>query len=279
MIFHYTQPADADDDDGIKKEDDSDLNLPDWEKEQRLQLRAYQKMCQEVNLEPLDTIEGCLANLKSVLVNIPDYIDAKRNKKPIKVWAPHEFEAFQRYTLTPGRRMNLKIASRNSGFLVALLQRLVSKNAGNIYKRRMHEAIRAREDCANRISSNNVKEIKTEQKPAAIKEEPRSPRGAPKRDIEIISIHGSESDCSSPPRAFEEDMNPFPSSSGSSSPAPRTTEEPSYEHGSLKRKMSASISGTESLQEGEAISPRDYKRSRTYGYERLVPETVKEQSS
>lgn len=262
MIFHYSQPADTDDDDGVKKEDDDDLNLSVEEREQRRQLRAYQQMCQEVKLEPLDTIEGCLANLKSVLVNIPDYIDARRNNKPIKVWGPHEFDAFRAYTLAPGRRMNFRGARRSNGFLEALLQHLRSKKAAGIYKKRRYEAVMAREDCANRTSSNG-KEIKTEPQLIVIKEEPRTPRGAPRRDIETISIHGSESDCSSPPRTFEEDgTDNLPSSAGSSPPH-LITEEPRYDHGSLKRKMSALISGMALLQEGETISTRDYKRLRT----------------
>lgn len=276
MIFHYSQPADTDDDDGIKKEDDSDANLSDWEKEQRLKLRAYQKMCQEVNLEPLDTIEGCVANLKSVLVNIPDYIDAKRNNTPIKVWGPHEFDAFQKYTLTPGRKISYKAASLGDGFLAALLQHLASKRAHGIYKDRRHKAMMARNHsgrthcspprhCSARKqrangNRNNAQEIKTEPQPMAIKQEPRTPREVPKRDIEIVSIHGSESDRSSPPRTFAEDMDHSPSSP--SSPAPLTAEQPSYDHGSLKRKMSASISGTTPLPRGEAISTRDYKRPR-----------------
>ncbi|KAI1115611.1 hypothetical protein F5Y14DRAFT_410467 [Nemania sp. NC0429] len=250
LIFHYSQPADADEDDeddnddGIKREDGADVGLSD---EDRKRLKVYQHMCREVDLEPLDTIDGCLANLKSVLVNIPDYIDAKRKNMPIKVWGAHEFDAFQRYTLSSGRRISHQEASRGDGFLAALLQYLRRKDSDDVYKKRRYEAVMAREQCANRVSGES-RQIKTEPRNAAVKEEPRSSRGAPKRDVEIISVHGSESDCSSPPRAFEEDRSP---SSASSSPGSLSIEEPSYDHGSLKRRMSASP------------STRDYKRLRT----------------
>ncbi|KAI0205228.1 hypothetical protein F4808DRAFT_456226 [Astrocystis sublimbata] len=78
-------------------------------------------MCREVNFEPLGTIDGYVANLKS---NIVDYIDAKRRGSPIVVWEPERFEEFKRYTLSSDKYIDQKEAKRGNGFLATLLQNL-----------------------------------------------------------------------------------------------------------------------------------------------------------
>jgi hypothetical protein len=162
-------------------------------------------MCREAKLEPLDTIMGCVANLKSVLVNIVDYIDAKRNGKPIKVWPPHEFEAFKSYTLSPNKRIDQAVAREGDGFLAVLLQILRPYNAAVQYQGRRYRAAMAREYCSSRVSSN-VGDVKTEAQLAVVKEEPGTPCGSNKQECEVISIHGTDSDVSSPPRTVDYDV-------------------------------------------------------------------------
>lgn len=214
MIFHYSQKVDSDDEDDIKDEDEDGIGLSEEEK-----LQVFQNMCREVGLEPLDTIQGCVSNLKGVLVNIVDYIDARRNARPIKVWAPYEFEDFRRYTLGPSKRIDFKTAESGDGFLAALLQVLRPSGAARIYQSRRDRAARAREDCARRISSNFVG-YKTEQDIVDIKEESSTAYEIPGQGCEVISIHGTESDYSSSPRSVKEeiiDTCPWsPSSIGSS---------------------------------------------------------------
>ncbi|KAI1744186.1 hypothetical protein F4680DRAFT_284259 [Xylaria scruposa] len=207
MVFHYSQKA------YIKEEDEYDLGLSDEEK-----LEVFQNMCREVDLEPLDTIHGCISNLKSVLVNIVDYIDAKRNARPIKVWGPHEFEEFKRYTLSPKKRIDQRTAKSGDGLLAPLLQVLRFDNAARVYQGRRHRAATAREDCASRASGNNF-DCKIEQHLVDIKEELSTIDEIPEQNHEVISIHGTESDYSSPQPIKEEiaDTCPWsPSSIGSS---------------------------------------------------------------
>ncbi|KAI0458681.1 hypothetical protein F5B21DRAFT_528403 [Xylaria acuta] len=203
-----------DDEDDIKEEDEDHLGLSE---EKRLQV--FQSMCREVDLEPLDTIDGCVSNLKSVLVNIVDYIDARRNARPIKVWAPHEFEEFKDYTLSDEKRMDIKVARSGDGFIAALLQVLTRSNAERIYQGRRYRAAIAREDCASRVSGNIVG-YKTGKHVVDNKEESSTAYEIPGQDYEVISVHGTESDCSSSPQAIKEeivDAYPWsPSSIGSS---------------------------------------------------------------
>ncbi|KAI0877316.1 hypothetical protein GGS24DRAFT_448094 [Hypoxylon argillaceum] len=203
VLFHYSQDPDWDDDD-IKKEDKDDLHLS-REKKRRLQLQVLQNMCREVRLEPLDTIEGCRTNLKSVLVNIVDYVDARRNGSPIKVWPPYEFEKFKRYTLSDEKRIDLQVAKSGDGFLEPLLQVLRRGNSDVVFRSRRQRAVIARKDCASRVPSNDMTSQNMEARLAVIKEEPGTPYETPKQGCEVISIHATESDYSLSPEPIKEE--------------------------------------------------------------------------
>ncbi|KAI0406090.1 hypothetical protein F4802DRAFT_559297 [Xylaria palmicola] len=212
MMFHYSQDYGSDGEGDVKEEDDDDLGRSNR------QLWALQNMCREVGLEPLDTIDGCVSNLKSVLVNIIDYIDARRNARPIKVWDPSEFEDFRKYTLSPGKRIDLEEAKSGDGFVFALLQVLNCKDAALVYQSRRDRAVIVREDYVRRVSGK-MADQKPEQRLEVIKEEPSTPStpsSTTRKDCTVISIHGTESECSSP-RPIKEEVVPWsPSSMGSS---------------------------------------------------------------
>ncbi|KAI1126125.1 hypothetical protein F5Y10DRAFT_218208 [Nemania abortiva] len=214
VIFHYSQ-AKPDDKDGIKKEEEEhDSGLSAEEKKRKFDLQVLQNMCREVKLEPLDTIEGCRANIRGVLVNIVDYINAKRNGAPIKVWPPHQFEQFRCYSLRDDKRIDLEEAKSGDGFLVPLLQILRFPNAAANYMDRVQYAARVQQDYTRRTSSNNVANRQTEQHLTVIKEEPETPHGILNEKCEVVSIHGSESEPSSPRAIKEEesDITPWSSS-------------------------------------------------------------------
>ncbi|KAI0445947.1 hypothetical protein F4803DRAFT_547734 [Xylaria telfairii] len=255
MIFHYSQKFDLDEEDDIKEEGEHDLGLSE---ERRLQV--YQEMCREVDMEPLDTIDGCVSNLKSVLVNIVDYIDAKRNARPFKVWGPHEFEKFKIYTLSDEKRMDLKEAKSGDGFIAALLQVLRPSRAVKIYQDRRDRAVIAREDCARRISSNIVG-YKTEENAVDIKEESSTAYEIPGPDCEVISVHGTESDYSSSPQPIKEDIIDIcpwsPSSIGSS-----VIEVLINSQSGTKRDLHDLMEGQDNLQ-NEVTSTSTNKRLRT----------------
>ncbi|KAI0861921.1 hypothetical protein F4860DRAFT_474211 [Xylaria cubensis] len=209
MVFHYSQKTDFG---AIKEEDEYELSEAE-------KLEVFQNMCRKVDLEPLDTINGCVSNLKSVLVNIVDYIDAKRNARPIKVWGPHEFDEFKRYTLGPKKRIDQRTAKEGDGLLEPLLQVLRTDNAARVYEGRRNHAAIARKDFAIR-ARENIFGCKTEQHVADIKKESSTTDEIPEQDHEVISIHGTESDYSSSPRPIKEEIAetcPWsPSSIGSS---------------------------------------------------------------
>ncbi|KAI0432579.1 hypothetical protein F5Y09DRAFT_301269 [Xylaria sp. FL1042] len=190
VIFHYSQEDDSDDEDDIKKEGEGDVGLSEKEKRCRWKLRIFQNMCREAKLEPLDTIEGCVANIKGVLINIVDYIDAKRNGRPVKVWPPHQFEEFRSYTLSDAKRIDLDTARDGDGFLASLLQVLRRNNAARVFQRRRYHAGIARQHCASR-RSDKITDERVQSHLSVIKEEPSTA-------YEVISIHGTESECSSP---------------------------------------------------------------------------------
>ncbi|KAI3342059.1 hypothetical protein F4824DRAFT_448024, partial [Ustulina deusta] len=210
VIFHYSQQVKPDDDkvsdnDKVKKEDGAPAR-PSKKKRLQQKLQVYQNMCREVGLEPLDTIDGCVANLKSKLVNIVDYIDAKRCSRAVVVWAPEKFEDFKRYTLADDKRIDQKEARRGDGFLAALLQNLRGSNAAKTYKRRQDAAAMARDQYTDRVSGD-ISGQRATIKPFAIKQE-LSLGGMDKsvrRNCEVISIHESESDFTSPERNLEEE--------------------------------------------------------------------------
>ncbi|TGJ84173.1 hypothetical protein E0Z10_g4603 [Xylaria hypoxylon] len=212
MVFHYSQKIDSDDEDDIKEENKYDIYLSQEEKESKRnlqwKLRIFQNMCREAKLEPLDTIQGCTTNLKSVLINIVDYIDAKRTGRRIRVWPPHEFEDFRAYSLSNGKRMDLKEAKSGDGLLVPLLQVLGRSNAASVYQDRRDRAVVARWDCSSRVSGS-ITDKKTQRDLLVIKEEPNTAH-------EVISIHGTESECSTPLRPIDDEISPWsPSSIGS----------------------------------------------------------------
>lgn len=94
-----------------------DVNCP------KTRLIIYQNMCREVGLTPRDTSEDCVSDIKTkVLVNIPDFIDARRNGTPVPVWK--DFEAFSRYTMEDEHRIDCREAKKNGGFLECLLQKV-----------------------------------------------------------------------------------------------------------------------------------------------------------
>lgn len=92
-----------------------DPNSPEF------RLVVYQNMCREVDLEPRDTIADCTRDLKhKTLVDIPDFIDARRTgKKPVP-W--DDFDEFSEYCRRPVNCMDLEVAKQDA-FLSVLLQK------------------------------------------------------------------------------------------------------------------------------------------------------------
>ncbi|KAI0809509.1 hypothetical protein GGR55DRAFT_650207 [Xylaria sp. FL0064] len=133
IVFYYSQQ--------VKSEDDVDSS-------------GDENMCREVGLEPLDTMDGYVANLKSHLVNIVDYTDAKRHGSAVVVWEPEKFEEFKRYTLSSNKRINQREARRGDGFLAALLQNLKGSDAADTYKRRRDTAAMVRDQHTNQASGD-----------------------------------------------------------------------------------------------------------------------------
>ncbi|KAI0399342.1 hypothetical protein F4802DRAFT_589960 [Xylaria palmicola] len=211
VIFHYSQQVKSeddevgDDDHKVKKEEGAPAR-PSEKKRQQQKLQVYQNMCREVGIEPLDTVDGCVVNLKSKLVNIVDYIDAKRRGSAVVVWEPEKFEDFKRYTLAPDKRIDQKEARRGDGFLAALLQNLRGSNAAKTYKRRRDTAAMARDQYTNRVS-RGIPGQRATTKPFAIKQELclGDTDKSVKQNYEVISIHGSESDFTSPERNLKEE--------------------------------------------------------------------------
>jgi hypothetical protein len=146
LAMLYSQPPKLD---MINEEDDSDadckkpvvplanatlyadVNCPET------RLTIYQNMCREVGLTPYDNSEDCIREIKTkVLVNIPDFIDARRNGTPVQVWK--DFEAFSRYTMEDEHRIDCREAKKNGGFLACLLQKV--RRAARTPKRRPLQA-------------------------------------------------------------------------------------------------------------------------------------------
>ncbi|KAI0810069.1 hypothetical protein GGR55DRAFT_647842 [Xylaria sp. FL0064] len=210
IVFHYSQQVKSEDDadssgDEVKKEEGAPAR-PSKKKRLQRKLQVYQNMCREVGLEPLDTMDGCVANLKSKLVNIVDYIDAKRHGSAVVVWEPEKFEEFKRYTLSSNKRIDQREARRGDGFLAALLQNLKGSDAANTYKRRRDTAAMARDQHTNRVS-RDISGQRTTTRPLAIKQEFHLDvtNKSVTQECEVISIHGSESDFTSPERNLKEE--------------------------------------------------------------------------
>ncbi|GAP84884.1 hypothetical protein SAMD00023353_0802060 [Rosellinia necatrix] len=228
MVFHYSH---EDIKREIKGEDTDDRSLPIEKQCETTKLQVFQNMCREVGLEPLNTADGCAANLKSVLVNIIDYIDAKRVGRPVRVWGPHEFEEFRRYTLSDEKRIDLPTARANGGFLIPLLQVLRSENAASVYRENRYRAETARERharCAwRRGSGRNAKRSLS-----MVKEEVRTPPESPWRERDLVSpARWPESDRSSSPQPFKESdysSSPQPIKRSNYSPSPQPVKESDY---------------------------------------------------
>lgn len=94
--------------------------IPLTEEEQHLEI--YRNMCLELGLPAYEEKEDCILALQKPLVNIIDYIDAKRTGQPIKVW--QGFGKFKAYTLREGKTIPRNEAKDNK-FLCVLLRRLV----------------------------------------------------------------------------------------------------------------------------------------------------------
>ncbi|KAF1980117.1 hypothetical protein BU23DRAFT_562538 [Bimuria novae-zelandiae CBS 107.79] len=83
----------------------------------------WQELCRLVGLETagLTSITQCKKALKSrkVMVNLVNLVDHLKNGTPLKKFK--NFWEFQRYTLKPGRCMNLKLAKQNH-FVAAFMR-------------------------------------------------------------------------------------------------------------------------------------------------------------
>lgn len=180
------------DNDKVKKEGGAPSARRSKKKLQQQKLQVYQNMCREVSLEPLDTINRCITNLKSKLVNIVDYIDAKRRGIAVVVWPPERFEDFKRYTLAADKRMDQEEARKGDGFLAALLKNLRGSNAAKTYERRRDTAAIARDRYTNRASRGVPGKRAIAITPFAIKQE--SPSGvidtSVRQNCEVISTMG-----------------------------------------------------------------------------------------
>ncbi|KAI2618949.1 hypothetical protein GGS26DRAFT_573655 [Hypomontagnella submonticulosa] len=92
--------------------------------DEEMQLEIYQNMCHAVGIPQELTISECKRVLRGLLVNIIDYIDARRTGKEIKVWDWSEFGEFSAYTLQDGKRIDKDEAKAGGGFLSVFLQEL-----------------------------------------------------------------------------------------------------------------------------------------------------------
>lgn len=111
-----------------------DVSLSQVDREQANRLQVYQNMCRAVGLPVHTTESACVAALRTVLVNIVDYIDAARMRRPVKVWT--DFDAFRDYTLRDDKRFDLQEAKANGGFLAAFLQKLRGSRSKGRKRRR-----------------------------------------------------------------------------------------------------------------------------------------------
>ncbi|KAF3069716.1 Ribonuclease H [Daldinia childiae] len=122
LKLHYsTQPARA------------LLAIPELGKrslDEREKLDIYQNMCREIGVNPRDTVGACRRELKGVLVNIVDYIDARRVGTKVKIWAWEDFRLFSAYSLRGDKRMDRNEAKADGGFLSALLQKITGPGPG-----------------------------------------------------------------------------------------------------------------------------------------------------
>ncbi|KAL7623327.1 hypothetical protein AAE478_007008 [Parahypoxylon ruwenzoriense] len=127
LKFHYSsqQPS-------------HDASLSQVEREQTRRLQIYQNMCRAVHLPMYTTESACVAALRTVLVNIVDYVDAARMRRPIRVWS--DFDQFRDYTLRDDKRFDLREAKADGGFLAVFLQKLRGSRGG-AKKRKREESV------------------------------------------------------------------------------------------------------------------------------------------
>ncbi|KAK1955662.1 hypothetical protein LY78DRAFT_433460 [Colletotrichum sublineola] len=83
-------------------------------------LKGYQDLCHKVGLPLGDSIKEYKKNLKSTLVNIIDFINARRTHSAVMVW--QDFNAFRNYTLQDKHQINKEEAKKGEGLLTSLLQ-------------------------------------------------------------------------------------------------------------------------------------------------------------
>ncbi|KAI5928098.1 Caulimovirus viroplasmin-domain-containing protein [Camillea tinctor] len=109
-------------------------------------LSTYQSMCAAIGLARGATIAACVRSLSGVLVNIVDFVDAKRTGTRVKVWDPSAYAAFSAYTLQPEHRFDKGAAKAHGGFLAKLLRRLDHRGARQWEERRGGKRGRSRSD-------------------------------------------------------------------------------------------------------------------------------------
>ncbi|KAI1763203.1 hypothetical protein GGR53DRAFT_498076 [Hypoxylon sp. FL1150] len=126
--FHYSSQEPA-----------VDVSMSQLEREQAQRLEVYRNMCRAVRLPAHGTEKDCVTALRTVLVNIVDYIDAVRMERPVEVWT--DFAAFRDYTLyDDDKRFDLNEAKADGGFLAVLLRKLRgSRGRGRKRKRATEE--------------------------------------------------------------------------------------------------------------------------------------------
>ncbi|KAI1655324.1 Caulimovirus viroplasmin-domain-containing protein [Daldinia decipiens] len=125
LKFHYSsQPVDA----AGELQTIPELGKKSLDESEKLDI--YQNMCREIGVNPRDTIGACRRELKGVLVNIVDYIDARRIGKKVKIWAWDDFRLFSAYSLRDDKRMDRREAKADGGFLSALLQMITGPGPG-----------------------------------------------------------------------------------------------------------------------------------------------------
>lgn len=130
LKFHYSSQPNPAMLETIPEADKNEKN--ELSEEEKLDI--YQNMCREIGVESRDTINECRQELKRVLVNIVDYIDARRVPgKKVEIWPWSDFDGFSAYTLQDEKRIDINVAKADGGFLSALLQRL-SRSGSRIRK-------------------------------------------------------------------------------------------------------------------------------------------------
>ncbi|KAK7972904.1 ribonuclease H1 [Apiospora saccharicola] len=134
-VLYLSQPIKKEEDDDMD-DDDDDWDIKEEEEEEEpmtraeLLLRAFHAICREVEVAPRSTLRECEMAIKNLgLINIVDFIDAKRYGKKVHIWPWAQFQAFRKYTLgSRDKCMVLDIAKQHD-LLRALLQNLAGKKA------------------------------------------------------------------------------------------------------------------------------------------------------